>query len=112
MIEEYHFGSITVDGRTYTSDIKIVDGRVVPGWWRIAGHEVAVADIEDILRARPDVLIVGKGDPGLMEVAPETGKRLDDLGILLVAKPTAEAVKLYNGLVGRRKVAFAAHLTC
>lgn len=112
MIEDYHFGSISVDGRRYTGDIKIIDGRVIPDWWRVDGHRLAVADIEDILEARPDVLVVGKGDPGLMEVLPETEKRLEELDILLIAKPTAEAVKTYNGLLGRRRVAFAAHLTC
>ena len=112
MIEAYRFGSITVDGETYTDDIKIVDGRTVPGWWRIEGHRLAAADIEDILETKPDVLVVGKGDPGLMEVPPETEKRLEELDILLVARPTAEAVKVYNDMLGQRKVAFAAHLTC
>jgi hypothetical protein len=112
MIEDYHFGSITVDGKTYTGDIKIISGEVVSDWWRIEGHKLAVADIEDILDAGPDVLVVGKGDPGLMEVLPETEKLLEELGILLVAKPTAEALKTYNSLLGQRKVAFAAHLTC
>jgi hypothetical protein len=112
MIEDYHFGSITVDGKTYTGDIKIIGGEVVSDWWRINGHKLAVADIEDILEARPDVLVVGTGDPGLMEVLPETERRLSELDILLVAKPTAEALKTYNDLLGQRKIAFAAHLTC
>ena len=112
MIEAYRFGSITVDGETYTGDIKIIRGRVVADWWRIEGHRLAVADIEDILEAKPDVLVVGTGDPGLLEVSPETAARLDELGILLVARPTAEAVKVYNDLSGQRKAAFAAHLTC
>jgi hypothetical protein len=112
MIESYNFGSITVDGETYTGDIKIVDGRVVAGWWRLEGHALAPADIEDILDARPDVLVVGTGDPGLMRVLPETEKRLEELGILLIARPTAEAVGVYNSMLGQRKTAFAAHLTC
>ncbi|MGD9140670.1 MAG: MTH938/NDUFAF3 family protein [bacterium] len=112
MIEDYHFGSITVNGRTYTNDIKIVGGEVVPDWWRIEGHKLAVADIQDILKAKPDVLVVGKGDPGLMDVTPETERRLQELDILLIAKPTAEAKETYNSLLGQRRVAFAAHLTC
>ena len=112
MIEDYHFGCITVDGSTYTDDIKIIDERVVPGWWRIEGHALAVADIEDILEARPDVLVIGTGDPGLMEILPETDTRLRELDILVIAKPTAQAVDLYNGLLGHKRIAFAAHLTC
>ena len=112
MIEAYRFGAITVNGETYTGDIKIIDGRVVPGWWRIEGHKLAAADIKDILEARPDVLVVGTGDPGLMQVLPETEKRLEELGILLIAAPTADAVKVYNNLYTSKKTAFAAHLTC
>lgn len=112
MIEAYRFGAITVGGETYTGDIKIIDGGVVPDWWRIEGHTLAAADIEDILEAAPDVLVVGTGDPGLMEVPAETARRLEEKDILLVAKPTAEAVKVYNGMLGQRRVAFAAHLTC
>lgn len=112
MIEAYRFGSVTVDGQTYTGDIKIINGEVIAHWWRREGHELAIADIEDILEARPDVLVVGTGDPGLMAVLPETQTRLEELDILLIAKPTAEALKAYNSLFGRRRVAFAAHLTC
>ena len=50
-IEAYDFGTITVDGRTFTSDLKIVGGRVLPGWWRKEGHRLLPEDIEDILSA-------------------------------------------------------------
>lgn len=112
MIEEYRFGSITVDGKTYTGDIKILDGKVIADWWRTEGHALGPADIEDLLEARPEVIVVGTGDPGLMEVLPETETRLQELDIILIAKPTTEAVRVYNSLLGQRKVAFAAHLTC
>ncbi|MGD8628620.1 MAG: MTH938/NDUFAF3 family protein, partial [bacterium] len=70
-IEAYRFGSISIDGTAYESDLKIIEGRVVPGWWRKEGHNLLLVDIEDILEAGPEVLIVGQGDPGLMKVSGE-----------------------------------------
>jgi hypothetical protein len=42
MIERYSFGNIIVKGETYTNDIKIILGKVVPEWWRRSGHFVDV----------------------------------------------------------------------
>jgi hypothetical protein len=39
----------------------------VTSWWRQSGHRVNVADIEDIVEDRPDVVVFGKGQPGLMK---------------------------------------------
>ena len=61
MIQAFSFGRIVGDGVTYTGDIKIAEGRIIPSWWRQHGHKVALADVQDILRSEPDVLIIGKG---------------------------------------------------
>jgi hypothetical protein len=114
-IEAFDFGTITVDGRTFTDDIKIVRGAVVADWWRIQGHKLQSADIDDILQARPDVLVVGTGDPGMMTVSGEVRRHLADLGIELIEQPTRRACEKFNDLVAAgdpARVAFAAHLTC
>lgn len=67
MIEQFSFGKIIVNGVSYTSDIKIIQGKVIPEWWRKIGHRVDVDDIKDILKSKPDILVIGKGKPGLMK---------------------------------------------
>ena len=111
-IEAYDFGTITVDGKTYTSDLKIIGDTVLPGWWRIEGHLLKTADILDVLEAAPEVLVVGTGYSGLMAISGEVKSRLEELGIRLIAKPTGQAYHEFNRLAQSRKVAFAAHLTC
>ena len=69
MIENYVFGKIVVAGTIYTSNIKIVQGEVVPDWWRRRGHLVEKNDVEDIMAAKPNVLVIGKGEPGLMKIS-------------------------------------------
>jgi hypothetical protein len=60
MIEKYSFGKIVVNGVTYTNDIKIIQGRVVPDWWRKKGHSVGIEDVQDILESKTSVLVIGK----------------------------------------------------
>jgi hypothetical protein len=111
-IEAYDFGTITVDGKTYTRDLKIIAGRIVRDWWRKEGHNLLPEDIEDILEARPGVLVVGTGHDGMMRVSRTAQNRLAEAGIELVAKRTRQAVDDFNRLVPSGNVAFAAHLTC
>ena len=63
MIEKYSFGSIVVDGKQYTSDIKIIDGVVIPNWWRKEGHSLCREDIEDIIEEKPDTWLLVQAAP-------------------------------------------------
>ena len=112
-IEQYAFGKIVVNGRTYTDDIKIIGGRVVPHWYRSAGHRVEAADVDDVLAAKPDVFVLGKGEPGRMAADAELVALLKKQGIELIEKPTKEATAVFNQLFKKRKnVAAGFHLTC
>ncbi len=111
-IEAYNFGTITIDGVTYKSDLKIVAGQVIPDWWRKEGHNLLLADIQDILKVRPEVLVVGQGDPGLMMISEEVTVSLGELGIELIAQPTRLACQTFNSILPTRNTAFAVHLTC
>lgn len=113
MIENYSFGKIVIDGLIYRDDIKIVQGHVVPDWWRRKGHEVNREDIADILTAGPDILVIGKGDPGFMRVAPGLKEHLKDNDIRLIEETTRQAVKIFEQMYrDGRKVAAGFHLTC
>jgi hypothetical protein len=112
MIEAYSFGSMTVSGKRYGKDLKILRGRVIGNWWRGEGHRVDVADVRDIIEAGPGVLVVGMGAHGLMRVSDELRSVLSEKGIELVARASGEAARTFNRLVEEGKdVAGAFHLT-
>jgi hypothetical protein len=111
-IDAYSFGSITVDGETYTSDVIIYPGRVDPSWWRKEGHRLAIADLTDIVRAKPEVLVIGRGYAGVMSVPDEVRNYLVSQGIEIHVKKTTEAVQLFNSLQKGRIVIGAFHITC
>ena len=111
-IQEYDFGRIVVDGRTYTSDLLLLPARVVPGWWRREGHRLALEDLTELLGEAPRVLIVGTGRYGRMVVPEETRRALEERSVQLEVHDTAAAVRSYNARAGEAGVAAALHLTC
>lgn len=112
-IESYRFGSIRIDGQTYTNDIKIVNNSVKPDWKRKNGHIVLAGDIEDILEAGPEIMVIGKGSPGQMAPDRKLAEELERKGIRMISKPTAEAAEEFNALQKEnRKIAAGFHLTC
>ncbi len=113
MIEDFSFGKIVVDGFPYNGDIKIVDGRVVSSWWRDSGHRVDMNDIQDVLEAGPDALVIGQGDPGLMKATERLRSYLEENNIELIEQKTAGAVRAYNRLVKEgKKVCAGFHVGC
>lgn len=112
MIQSYSFGRIEINGQKYTSDVIIFPDRVESNWWRKEGHSLHEEDIQGILEKKPDILVVGTGNSGLMTVPSKTRERIESAGIRLVVEPTEEACKTFNELIKRKKVVAALHLTC
>jgi len=113
MIEEYSDGHIRIDGDDYDQDVKIIDGNVVPEWWRKTGHRIEPEDIVDVLAAAPEVLVVGTGYAENVRISPEARSKADDRGIRLIAEATPQAVDTFNRLSSEGKsVAGGFHLTC
>lgn len=112
MIESYSFGKIKVNSVTYTSDVILFPDHVQSDWWRIAGHKLHLEDIKGILKAKPEILVVGTGYFGLMKVLPETEEALKHEGIRVIVEKTKKAVKSYNNLSPSHRVIGAFHLTC
>lgn len=118
MIEKYNFGALKVAGKEYRSDVIIYPGgsrggeRVDASWWRKEGHRLDKTDLDDVTKAKPEVLVVGTGYYGCMKVPQETVAFVKNLGIELHIAPTEEACRKYNELKDVRAVVAALHLTC
>ncbi len=112
MIESYTFGSITVNGKKYSTDVIIYPDRIDSDWWRKEGHELCPEDIQQVLKEKPETLIVGTGEPGMMKVLPETKRLVQGHHIELIIFPTSEAIRIYNEISKTRRTVAAFHLTC
>lgn len=114
MIEKYTTGShMTVNGKRYHQDLKIIRGEVKENWWRGEGHRLDTNDIKDILSARPEVIVIGTGYAGNMRIPASVQQTIEGHHIKVIAATTADAIKAFNQLEAEGKdVAGAFHLTC
>ena len=113
LVDDYHFGHITIGGEAYDRDLIITPQGVAPNWWRKQGHRLDRADLEKVIEAAPDVLVVGTGYYGRMKVPEETRAFLQAHKIQLEARPTGEAVQTFNRLQQEyANIVAALHLTC
>ncbi len=111
-IETFRFGHIVIDGQVHNKDVIILPGLVIGGWWRQEGHALHPDDLQAVIQAAPQALVVGQGTDGLMRVKPETRQALQAAGIELIAQPTDQACQTYNQMRAGQDVAAALHLTC
>ncbi len=112
MIEKYTFGSMTIDGQIYSSDLKIFPDHIISNWWRKEGHILNLEDIEDVLEAKPKIFIIGTGYSGIMKVNDNIRKHIVNQGITLIVEKTVDAWKTYNKLSQNQEVVAAFHVTC
>ncbi len=113
-IDAYSFGSISIDGVDYSNDVIILPDGVRAPWWREAGgHVYAPEDLQEVLDAAPEVVVLGTGYFGRVRVEGATLAALTAAGSEVVVERTGRAVEAFNRLADEgRDVAAALHLTC
>jgi len=111
-IDCYEFGQVKIGGESYRSDLIIYPDRIDPQWWRKEGHSLQIEDLQGVVEARPEVLVVGTGRYGMMGIPQSTRDYLASLGIELIAEDTRRACETFNRMGQERRVVAALHLTC
>ena len=110
-IDSYRFGKIVINGTPYTKDVLILTDKVLSPWWRKEGHSLCLEDLTEVISAHPEVLVIGTGAMGVMQVPEETLRHLREKGVEVIIKRTGAAVDEFNRLSGKKAIA-AFHLTC
>ncbi len=112
-IQSYGFGRIVIDGKVYNNDVKIVDDRVRPEWWREQGHFVDLKDVADLLIGEADICIFGTGAYGSMRISDAVKTAFKKKGIEIITEKTASACDRFNTLQKEgKRVMSGFHLTC
>lgn len=120
MVEEYKFGYITVDGKTYDYDVEVRWSGVVLKWWRKESHVIDMGDIRGAIEQNPDTIVIGTGESGMAKVTDRLKKEVKARGIELIIDQTEQAAKTFNIINEesreeegeQRKVIGLFHLTC
>ena len=110
---EFSFGRLVVDGQICNNDIKIVNGKLVPDWWRKSGHKVEIEDVQDIIDSDSAILVIGKGQPGFMRVTESLREHLGKNDIKLIVEQTSDAIQTFSRLMQQGKqVSGGFHVGC
>lgn len=112
MITSYGFGVIVIEGKQYTSDVIIYPDKIDDKWWRKKGHLLLPQDLEEVVKEKPEVVIIGTGNHGSMKVPSTTLGWIRSRGIDVKVKPTKSACQIYNQLYHSQKTIAVLHLTC
>lgn len=112
-ITHYEFGRISIDGKDYRSDVIISKEGVQDRWWRKEGHNLAIDDLQYVLQAKPEIVVIGCGYCGRMKVPNATKEYLANKGIRVEIANTSEAAARFNALQRDcARIVAALHLTC
>jgi len=119
LITSYSFGSIVINNKTY-EDIKIIVApektEILP-WHYIKHHTVTLKDIEEIVKEKPKLIVVGTGYYGIVKVEQEVIDFCEKNNIDLIIKPTEQAINILNNLLNEFKnqnktIGAIIHATC
>ncbi len=111
-IENYEFGKIVIDGKKYTSDLLIFENEIKSNWWRKEGHFLHLEDLNWVLNKKPNLIIIGTGNSGVMKVPQNLIEKLNKRGIKVIDQKTQKAVKTFNEKRNEKNIAAGFHLTC
>lgn len=96
MIEEYHFGSIRIDGKTYNRDVEVRWTGQVLDWQRQNSHNIDEDAVKRAVEQKPDVIVIGTGESGLAQVTEGAKLLIAEQGAKLIIDIAGEAIKTFN----------------
>lgn len=117
VIDRFAFGEIVVGRKTYTHDVYIsVYGKVKTRDKSTAkkqygtSHTLGPKELEQICKGGPEVLFVGSGKEGQVQLAEEAVRYMSQRAIRCEVAPTREAIVAYNK--SKERKAALMHVTC
>jgi hypothetical protein len=116
-IDQSEFGSITIDGKTYDHDVIIhLSGKVDKRKKKLSkeqygtSHIISKAEAKSVFEDGCDLLIIGGGQEGNVQLSPEAGDYFENKGCQVIVQPTPEAIRSFNQ--SRKKKIGLMHVTC
>ncbi|MEM7821791.1 MAG: MTH938/NDUFAF3 family protein [Candidatus Aenigmatarchaeota archaeon] len=112
-INSLEFGNITINNKKYDKDVIISYKGLVKEIQTQIRHLISKKEFSSILSEKPEVIVVGTGIEGDMEISSDVQKIAEQKGILLLSFPSLEAIKKFKQLYesGKKVVAYI-HITC
>ncbi len=100
-INSTKFGEVTINGRTYYSDVIVFwDGRIE---YVEKDYFIDVDDVMKILENKINILIIGTGQDGSVRVSEKLRELAEDMKIKMFELKTPDAIELFNGFASQNR---------
>jgi hypothetical protein len=115
-IENYDFGSITIDSEVYYKDLWIIDGSIKKRDKSIAkskfgtSHRISRKELKRVMTSTTRRIIIGSGNSGLVSLTNNAQKYLEEQGIEVEMCKTGELAQ--RNIEISKTDAGIIHLTC
>lgn len=118
-IDSTEFGSITVNGATYSNDILIrLSGEVVKRRKKLSrkhygtSHIISLEEAKFVHEKGCETLVLGTGQYGNVKLSPEAAEFFARHRCRVILMPTPEAIETYNKTRDKAKTIGLFHVTC
>ena len=117
-ITHFEWATFTIDSKIHSSEKGVgkdifLSPEGVSAWHERKGHKLKADMVRRALALKPEVLIIGNGVEGALEIGKKARKEIEDAGVKLIVLRTPEACREYNRLYRHgKRVILLAHGTC
>ncbi|MBI9105778.1 MAG: hypothetical protein JEZ04_03480 [Spirochaetales bacterium] len=110
MIESVSMGKLLFKGKVSRSDTIVYPDHMDTKWWIKGRNCIESCDLEDVLKSRPEVVVVGLGFIMPITISDEAIETMKTAGIEVFVEKTEEAMDVYNKNTAKKKTVGLFHL--
>ena len=117
-IDSTKFGEITIDGGNYKQVLIVGDLVMERDYQKLESlfgttHKIGNWEIEELIGNNPEIIIIGTGQNGVMEVNDKFLEIMERKNIKVITEITPKAIEIYNKKVEEnKKINALIHTTC
>jgi hypothetical protein len=117
-IDATQFGEIIIDNKKYHQVLIIGDKIEERDYKKLkelfdTAHKIGDWEIEALISNNPEIIIIGTGQNGAMEIDEKIVKKFKDMSIETIIAEIPKAIEIYNDQVKLdKKVNALMHTTC
>lgn len=117
-IDSTQFGEVVIDGRKYSQVLIIGDTVAERDYEKLkelfgTSHKIGDWETEALLKENPEIIVVGTGQDGKLEVDKDFLARVQEENVEILAAVTPEAIRIYNEKVkAGKRVNALIHTSC
>ncbi len=117
-IDSTEFGNVTIDGKKYNQVLIIGDMIMQRDYEKLkelfgTSHKIGDWELEELLKQNPEIIIIGTGQDGAMEIDRELIEDFKKKNIEVIAEITPKAIEIYNEKKKQgKRINALIHTTC